>query len=98
MNDVPPHVSPLTVPQRDIWSDPIQPTTFVDLLQQRARHQPEKVAYTFLRDGETEHARVTYAQLDRHARAIAATLQRMVAAGERALLLYPSGLEYIAPF
>jgi acyl-CoA synthetase (AMP-forming)/AMP-acid ligase II/acyl carrier protein len=36
--------------------------------------------------------------LDRQARAIAATLQSLGWAGERALLLYPPGLDYIAAF
>ncbi len=55
--------------------NPIHATTFVDLLQQRARHQPEKLAYTFLLDGETEHASITYAQLDRRACVIAAIVR-----------------------
>jgi len=42
--------------------------------------------------------RWTYAQLDQRARAIASALQDLGAAGERALLLYPAGLDYIAAF
>ncbi len=41
---------------------------------------------------------MTYAELDRQARTIAAQLQRLGAAGERVLLLYPPGLTYIAAF
>jgi malonyl CoA-acyl carrier protein transacylase len=73
-------------------------TTLVELLQQRAQNQPDKLAYTFLVNGETEKASLTYAQLEQQARIIAAKLQSRVAAGERALLLYPSGLSYIAAF
>ncbi len=36
--------------------------------------------------------------MDQHARAIAARLQDLGAAGERVLLLYPPGLDYIAAF
>jgi acyl-CoA synthetase (AMP-forming)/AMP-acid ligase II len=78
--------------------NPIQATTLVELLQQRAQNQPDKLAYTFLVNGETEKASLTYAQLEQQARIIAAKLQSRVAAGERALLLYPSGLSYIAAF
>ena len=74
------------------------PSTFVELLHTRATQQPDRRAYTFLVDGETEEVHLTYQELDRQARAIAAMLQGGAAAGERALLLYPPGLDYIAAF
>src|ERR1044071_6314680 len=64
------------------------------VLRRRAAHQGAQVAFTFLLDGETEEASLTYAELDARARAIAVSLQGYV--GKRALLLYPPGLEYIA--
>jgi acyl-CoA synthetase (AMP-forming)/AMP-acid ligase II len=73
-------------------------STLVDLLDYRSRHQPDSIAFTFLEDGETVEANLTFAQLERQARAIGATLQHLHAAQERVLLLYPSGLEYIAAF
>ena len=54
--------------------------------------------YTYLVDGETEGAKLTLAALDWQARAIGALLQGYRASGERALLLYPSGLEFIPAF
>lgn len=75
-----------------------QPATLVDLLRQRGTPQPDQNAYTFLVDGETAEVSVTYGELDRQARAIGARLQRLGATGQRVLLLYPSGLEYIAAF
>ena len=72
--------------------------TFVDLLQERAGHQPSLGAYTFLLDGETEAASLTYPALDCQARRIAVALRELAAPGDRALLLYPPGLEYIAAF
>ncbi|MEM7582118.1 MAG: amino acid adenylation domain-containing protein [Acidobacteriota bacterium] len=75
-----------------------EPATLVELLQWRAQHQPEQTAYTFLLDGETLEARLTYADLDREARSIAARLQKLNAVGERVLLLYPPGLQFIAAF
>jgi acyl-CoA synthetase (AMP-forming)/AMP-acid ligase II len=49
-------------------------------------------------DGETEKGTLTYGELDRNARAIAAALRSRGLAGEQALLLYPPGLDYIAAF
>jgi acyl-CoA synthetase (AMP-forming)/AMP-acid ligase II len=72
--------------------------TFVDILRKRASHQSEEIVYTFLLDGETESDWLTYQALDRQARAIAATLQSYQTMGERALLLYPPGLEFVAAF
>ncbi|QRK05626.1 amino acid adenylation domain-containing protein [Archangium violaceum] len=82
---------PSTVP--DVRCD-----TLVELLRARALSEPDTRGYTFLIDGESEEAHLTYAELDLKARAIAATLQRMEARGQRALLLYPPGLDYIAGF
>jgi acyl transferase domain-containing protein/glutamate-1-semialdehyde aminotransferase/acyl-CoA synthetase (AMP-forming)/AMP-acid ligase II/surfactin synthase thioesterase subunit len=73
-------------------------SSLVDLLRHRARHQPERWAYSFLLDGEEEEQRYTYAELDAQARAIAALLQRHCARGDRALLLYPPGMEFVAAF
>ncbi|HVR99639.1 MAG TPA: AMP-binding protein, partial [Thermoanaerobaculia bacterium] len=75
-----------------------EPATLVNLLRARAQEHPERPAYTFLLDGEVETARLTYGDLDRQARAIAALLQERGAAGERALLLFPPGLEFVAAF
>lgn len=75
-------------------------STVVDIWCYRSQHQPEKIAYIFLQDGETESGSITYQELDRQARAIAVKLQSIGAAGERALLLYPfvDTLEFIAAF
>ncbi|MGK7936599.1 MAG: AMP-binding protein, partial [Xenococcaceae cyanobacterium] len=73
-------------------------STLVDLLRYRAKHQPDKTAYIFLHNGETETNRLTYAELDRQARSIATCLHNLEAQGERALLLYSPGLEFIAAF
>jgi acyl-CoA synthetase (AMP-forming)/AMP-acid ligase II len=69
-----------------------------ELLRWRAIHEPEKRAFTFLHNGEVELAHLSYRELDRQARAIAAALQEGCATGERALLLYPPGLEFISAF
>jgi len=73
-------------------------SSLVDLLCNRALHQPDQIAFTFLKDGETEEISLTYGELDRQARVIAAQLQSLGVTSERALLLYPPGLEFIAAF
>ncbi|WP_019505919.1 type I polyketide synthase [Pleurocapsa sp. PCC 7319] len=68
----------------------------LDILGNRAQHQSEQQAYIFLQDGETEKQSITYQELDRQAKAVASILQSWK--GERALLMYPSGLEFITAF
>ncbi|MDJ0576449.1 MAG: beta-ketoacyl synthase N-terminal-like domain-containing protein, partial [Xenococcaceae cyanobacterium MO_234.B1] len=72
--------------------------TFIDRLQGIVAKQPEKTAFTFLQDGETESDNLSYQQLETQAKAIATVLQSYNATGERALLLYQPGLEFITAF
>jgi len=74
------------------------PGSLVDLVRHRASHQGDETAFVYLVDGEDEQTGLTYRELDRQARAIAAWLESHDLAGERALLLYPAGLEFIAAF
>jgi len=74
------------------------PSNLVELLRHRARCQPKDIAFTYLVDGEDEQVHITYEELDRQARAIGAWLESYDLVGERALLLYPAGLEFIAAF
>ena len=76
----------------------VQASSIDEILRQRAEHEPARTAYVYLGDGESEEARVTYAGLDLLARAVGATLQESAASGERALLLYPPGLNFVAAF
>ena len=72
--------------------------SLVDLLRWRAANQPDRIGYTFITGAGADEAALTYAELDRRARAVAAQLQQIGAAGSRALLLYPPGLDYICAF
>jgi len=73
-------------------------STVVDILHLRSSTQAEQIAFTFLEDGETTQATLTYPELDRRSRAIASQLQALNLSGERALLLYPPGLDYLVAF
>src|SRR5271167_1593240 len=70
------------------------PPTLLDLLRQRAERYGDKIAFDFSTNGE-EDSRLTYRELDIRAREIASTLQQQGAAGERVLVLCPSGLDFV---
>jgi amino acid adenylation domain-containing protein len=72
-------------------------SSLVALLRERAGSH-ELSGYTFLGDGETETDWLSYGVLDQRARAIAASLQKTVSPQERAVLLFPPGLDFIAAF
>ena len=74
------------------------PSTLVDLVLHRAKCQPRDTAFLYLLDGENEQISLTNAELDRRARAVGAWLESLDLVGERALLLYPPGLEFIEAF
>jgi acyl-CoA synthetase (AMP-forming)/AMP-acid ligase II len=71
-------------------------STFVELLRGRSRDDSAQRAFSFSSDGGRDAHSITYAQLDERARAVAALLQTCGLAGERALLVYPPGLDFVA--
>ena len=75
-----------------------KPTSLVDILQWRAMNQPHQMAYRFLLDGEYDEVCLSYQELDQRARSIAALLQSSAKVGDRALLLYPPGLDFIVAY
>lgn len=72
--------------------------TLVDLLVCRAAEHPHELAHQFWVPEQGITQRFTYAQLDRAARSLAARLQEQGLQGERALLVYPAGLDFIVAF
>ncbi|MCD6256938.1 AMP-binding protein, partial [Candidatus Aerophobetes bacterium] len=70
-----------------------------ELIKKWAEKQPDHLAFTFLEEGERKAGQLTYRELYRKAKAIAAYLQHnRVSMSERALLFYPQGLEFITAF
>ncbi|MDF9755952.1 acyl-CoA synthetase (AMP-forming)/AMP-acid ligase II [Pseudomonas hunanensis] len=74
------------------------PHSLVQALAQRAAQTPERIALRFLADAPGEQAVLSYRDLDQRARTIAAALQARAGFGERAVLLFPSGPDYVAAF
>jgi len=72
--------------------------TFVDVLRCRSQHQSNQLAYTFLRSGEAEEQSLTYGELHHQVSAIAAHLQSRLPIGERVLLAYQPGLDFVLSF
>jgi acyl-CoA synthetase (AMP-forming)/AMP-acid ligase II len=70
--------------------------TIVDILRWRACNQADRLAFTYLVNGETESRSLTYGDLYQLAQTIGAWLQKRKMEKERVIILYPSGLEYIA--
>jgi acyl transferase domain-containing protein/acyl-CoA synthetase (AMP-forming)/AMP-acid ligase II/acyl carrier protein len=79
---------------RAVWTA----DSLVEALRRRAVLTPERVVFSFASDGETVERRLTFGELHRKACAIAAALRGIAAAGERALLMYPPGLEFVEGF
>ncbi|MBA1200955.1 non-ribosomal peptide synthetase [Pseudomonas capeferrum] len=74
------------------------PLTLVQALVQCAARTPDRIALRFLADDPGEQAVLSYRELDQRARTIAAALQARSAFGDRAVLLFPSGPDYVAAF
>src|SRR5260370_21839043 len=72
--------------------------TLVDMCRDRATENPDRRTFVHLGDGEAETAVLTLGLVDYLARAIAVRLRDIAPLGARALLCYPSGLEFVAAF
>ncbi|MCU0487754.1 MAG: fatty acyl-AMP ligase [Anaerolineales bacterium] len=75
-----------------------QISNLVDIIQQKSATHPDQVAFDFVVDGESQVESLSYFELERRSLAIAARLQVLRAEGERAILLFPPGFDFIAAF
>jgi acyl-CoA synthetase (AMP-forming)/AMP-acid ligase II len=73
-------------------------SSLVSLLEHRARTQGNERACIFLSDRGAEEAALTFSQLLERARALAARLATVTKPGDRALLVFPPGLEFVIGF
>lgn len=73
-------------------------SSLAELLVQRKRDAPDKIAYRFLRDGESNEQALTYEELFHRATRLAGVLHHACTRGERVLILCPSGLDYLFSF
>ena len=76
----------------------VRSSTVRDLVFARLDRNPRGVAYTCLADDGAEDGRLTWVELDRRARAIGAWLSARRLQGERVVLLFPPGLDFVVTF
>ncbi|HKQ72778.1 MAG TPA: amino acid adenylation domain-containing protein [Blastocatellia bacterium] len=69
-----------------------------DILSRRAEEHGDKIAYTYLGDGENETAWYTYRRLYERSLGVAHELRSRRMEGERILLTFEPGLEFIVGF
>ncbi|MBC3917143.1 amino acid adenylation domain-containing protein [Undibacterium sp. CY18W] len=77
-----------------------QHATLVDWIEHHAKHRPDAEALCFIGqrndvNGATNDLRLTYADLSERVRCCAASLQRHARPGDSALILFPSGIDYV---
>src|SRR6185436_9812213 len=70
--------------------------TLPEVLRTQSSAHTGRRLYTLLSDSGREEGSTTFDELELRSRRIAAVLQAVARRGERAVLLYPPGLEYIA--
>jgi acyl-CoA synthetase (AMP-forming)/AMP-acid ligase II len=68
--------------------------TLFQVLERHEQERPDETAYTFL-EGSGSNSRVSFSELATRVRSIAARLQRETFIGERVLLMYQPGLDFI---
>ena len=73
-------------------------SSLVDLLAHRARAEGHDRAYVLLSDRGAEEAAISYAELHRAAGALAARLAKITQPGDRAILMFPTSLEFMIGF
>src|SRR5215469_11300643 len=69
--------------------------TLAELASRQAREHGESLAYAFLKDSLAVAESLTFAELDASARTIAGHLLQQVNPGERVVLMYDAGLDFV---
>jgi acyl-CoA synthetase (AMP-forming)/AMP-acid ligase II/acyl carrier protein len=79
-------------------TDPASFSDLVRLLQHQANARGNRLAYEMFESDGARGSSVTFRQLDARARALAARLVALGDPGDRALMLYPSGIDFVVAF
>ena len=72
--------------------------TIIQRLQELASARPDAVVYRYIEDEKSEPVTLTFSEVDAEARKIASALLETCQPGDRALMLYPAGLEFVTAF
>lgn len=73
-------------------------SSLIELIEHRAKYQPDKIAYTHLKDREGDIEEITYADFAEKVKQLAARLQKFDVSGERIVLMYPPGIDYTVAY
>jgi acyl-CoA synthetase (AMP-forming)/AMP-acid ligase II len=73
-------------------------SSLVDLLTHRATSEANDRAYVLLSDRGNEEAAITFAELHRAAGALATRLAKVTRPSDRAILMFPTGIEFMIAF
>ena len=82
----------------DPTASPLAADSMAEVLLTHTDRTPDALTFVFLIDGEHEGPQLTYAELDREARTVAAALRDVAGPGDRALLVYAPGLAFVSAF
>lgn len=69
----------------------------IDILTLNAEKTPENISFRFL-ESATSKSEISYSEMLASVRSVAASLSKLLRPGDRALLLYPPGIEFIKAF
>lgn len=72
--------------------------TIIDVLQNRAINNANKILYRYIEDEESISKTLTFLEVNNRAKVIANRLSQTCKKGDRALMIYPAGLEFIVAF
>ncbi|MDF1882138.1 amino acid adenylation domain-containing protein [Sulfurimonas sp. MAG313] len=73
-------------------------TNLIDVLRHHCNIKKDELLYRYIEDELKEPLCLSFAQVNEEAKAIAHNLLKTCTKGDRALMLYPSGLEFITAF
>jgi acyl-CoA synthetase (AMP-forming)/AMP-acid ligase II/acyl carrier protein len=76
----------------------VQASTLIDVLRGRAENEADRLAFRLASGDDSHVGSLTYGDLDLRARAIAVSLRSVASPGDRALLVFHTGLDFIAAF
>ncbi|WP_245721535.1 fatty acyl-AMP ligase [Nocardia crassostreae] len=80
------------------WEALLRPALLPDVLRERAAAEPDRTAYILLDESGAEADVLTYRELYRRARTVAGLLRSACVPGDRALLVFPQGLDFIVAY
>ena len=72
--------------------------SIIEILKNRSKETPNKKVFTFLKDGEDPAGELTFSDLNSQSLKIAASLSKLTQPGDRVVLLYDQGLDFILSF